>query len=343
MIKQYIKQPISAEISDQGGAVAVFVNKETVPLDTSIREAIQGNYAMGQEPLIKNLFMGLMRSMIDGLLRDGHARTLAGLITVYLVVKGEFDLEKGWDDEVNSLQVRARLLNDLDIDITNWAFQDVTPGKRAFTLSTFEAGGPTNTFNPHKAAALNGNNVPNTSVGEEIRIDWAVEGTDKAGTVDAAKVSSTATRIDIAAGAFPSIDSAEYDGKTLVLTVRGNFSNAVKRVVLAYAAAPTVVVDECEGTLNGAKDELNGEIHGENLKLVEGDTIEYRVTEAESGDVFRGPATIVSSTEDTIVFKIERNVKPTWAGGTLELTLTSRGGDPLDPPQVNTTDCEIGE
>ena len=239
MNKQYVKQPVSAEISDKGGAVALFVNKETIPLQTSIREAIEGNYVIGHEALVKSLFVGLMRSVIDGILRDGNSRTIAGLITIYLVCKGEIDLDRGWDPEKNSLRVRARLLNELDLDITDWVFEDVTPGKRSFTLSTAKAGEVTGEWIVGESGEVNGNNLPNTKVGEEIRIDWAVPGTDKAGILPADKVTSNATRIDIAADAFDALKSAAYDGKQLELTVRGNFSKAKKTVTLKVAP-PTI-------------------------------------------------------------------------------------------------------
>ena len=71
MKKQYIKNPIPEQISEDGGASVVFVNKQTVPLDGAIDEALAGNYCTGQKTLIRNFFFGLMQSMADGVRRDG--------------------------------------------------------------------------------------------------------------------------------------------------------------------------------------------------------------------------------------------------------------------------------
>ena len=55
MRKQYIKVPIPEAISEDGGASILFVNKQTVPLDGSVKEALAGNYCTGQATLIRNL------------------------------------------------------------------------------------------------------------------------------------------------------------------------------------------------------------------------------------------------------------------------------------------------
>ena len=54
MKKQYVKNPIPVELSEGGGASIVFVNKQTVPLDGAISEALAGNYCTGQKTLIRN-------------------------------------------------------------------------------------------------------------------------------------------------------------------------------------------------------------------------------------------------------------------------------------------------
>jgi len=81
MNKKYIKRPIPEEISEDGGASVVFVDKDTVPLDGSINDALAGNYCTGNKVLIQNLFFGLMRSMAEGVVRDGHARQIGDFAT----------------------------------------------------------------------------------------------------------------------------------------------------------------------------------------------------------------------------------------------------------------------
>ena len=236
MKKQYIKNPIPEAISEDGGASIVFVNKQTVPLDGAISEALAGNYCTGQKTLIRNFFFGLMQSMADGVRRDGHARQIANFLTVYPVFKGEIDLERGYDPEVNGVMIRARLLNEMDLDITDWSFEDVTDGKRSFKLDSVKAGPVIGEYHVGEIGHVNGKDLPSTEAGETLRVHWAVEGTDKSGDIPAEKLSSDVSRIDIAADALAEIATAEYDGKTVVFTVRGNFSSAKISATLKYEA-----------------------------------------------------------------------------------------------------------
>ena len=190
MKKQYIKNPIPEAISEDGGASIVFVNKQTVPLDGAITEALAGNYCTGQKTLIRNFFFGLMQSMADGVRRDGHARQIANFLTVYPVFKGEIDLDRGYDPNVNGVMIRARLLNEMDLDITDWSFEDVTPGKRSFTLTSCSTGEVIGEYRVGEIGHINGKELPSTLMGEEIRVHWEVEGTEMSGDIPAAKLSS---------------------------------------------------------------------------------------------------------------------------------------------------------
>ena len=107
---------------------------------------------------------------------------------------------------------------------------------------------------------INGDNVPSTRTGEAIRVDWAVEGTDKSGTIPADKVTSNISRIDIADDALAELASEEYDGKTIVFTVRGNFSSAKIAATLRYVApAPTkrVVITDMSAVMVGGIPTIN--------------------------------------------------------------------------------------
>ena len=109
-------------------------------------------YVIADEQLVKDQFMGLFKSMIEGLSRDGHARQIGDFLTIFPVVKGEFDLDKGWDKSVNEVRVYARLLNELTLDITDWVFNDVTPGLAPFKLHSVSSGSEGSTVTIDKAA-----------------------------------------------------------------------------------------------------------------------------------------------------------------------------------------------
>ena len=276
MRKDYVKNPIPEEISEDGGASVMFVNKQTVPLDGSIEEALAGGYCMGQKTLIRNLFFGLMQSMADGVRRDGRPRTLANFLTVYPVVTGEFDLEKGFDPEVNGVKIRARLLNEMELDISTWSFNDVTPGKKGFTLQTVKAGEELGVYDVAQVGEINGKNLPNKGDGEPLSVHWEIEESEKSGVIAAADLTSNVSRIDIAAGAIAGI-TEDDDGKTIVLTVRGNFSTGKIAAKVKYVAPPG---PEITKVTSGSGDEADViykaeavYVHGERFAATQADTV----------------------------------------------------------------------
>ena len=292
MTKKYRKIEISPELSEEGGATAVFVDKETTPLDGAIDDAIAGNYAIGNKALIRNTFFGLMQSMADGVRRDGRPRQVAGLITVYPVFKGPVDLEKGFDPDVNSVMIRARLLKEIDLDITKWTFEDVTPGKRAFRLTTVKAGEKDGEVVVGSAVEINGKDVPNKSAGEPVSVSWALTDGSKSGEVAAEKISGNISRIGLAEGALTGLTAEDDDGKEIEFTVRGNFSNATIKGVVRAASAPTLVVTGATScvnpwTIHGPSGTGQFRMVGENILCTAGaedEGVWFTYTDPETGE-----------------------------------------------------------
>ena len=343
MKKQYIKVPIPEAISEDGGASILFVNKQTVPLDGAVKEALAGNYCTGQATLIRNFFFGLMRSMADGVRRDGHARQIANFLTVYPVFKGEIDMDRGYDPNVNGVMIRARLLNEMELDITDWSFEDVTEGKRSFRLtscSTGEAGG---VYQVGELGHLNGKDLPSTAAGEELRVHWEVEGTDKSGDIPAAKLSSEIDRIDIADDALAELASEEYDGKTIVFTVRGNFSSAkISATLRAETPVPTVTNVTFDGTPFEEAESIpasGSTVDADNWSRTPDDRLVVTYTD-EAG----GTHVIDKALEDggggsgyTSDLRSEMEAKEIPLDAEVELKLVLHGGVEGSPDQVFTT------
>mgnify|MGYP003312049508 CR=1 FL=1 len=240
---KYVKHQIPEEISDKGGASVQLVAKQTIPLDGAIDAALEAHYCIGQKPAIMNNVFGALKSMAAGVRRDGRPRRIDGFLGLYPVFKGKVDLTKGFDPAENKVQIKARLLNELVLNTKKWTFEDVTPGKRSFTLDSVKAGSVLFVVKIGEAIQLNGQELPSTRADEELRIHWAVEDTDKSGDIPASKMTSDVGRADIAADALAELASEEYDGKTIVFTVRGNFASAKISATLKYVAPPVPTVD----------------------------------------------------------------------------------------------------
>ena len=260
MTHDYIRQPIPEEVSEKGGALLRLVNGRTIPLETSIKEAKAAGYVLGDEELVRRQFEGLVKCMRDGTEADGMARQIGGWVTVYPVFYGPIDIVRGFNPEKNGVRIRMRLLNELDVDITDWEFRDVTPGRTPFTIDSASTGELVNTVRVGDPVHVNGRPFPSH---DALRVEWVVEGTDKSGTVAADKFTSDATLITISADALAEIASEEYDGKTIVFTVRGNFASAKIAATLKYVEPELPRVDSA-----GAEDRPGEIVRGENFLIL---------------------------------------------------------------------------
>ena len=246
-----IKKEIPASFNEKGGARVQIVDKTTIPLETSIKEAVKGMTVVGDELLVQAQFEGIMRSMAEGVARDGNARQLDDFLTVYAQPYGPIDLDKGWDSDVNGFSIKARLLNEMEIDITEWTFNDVTKGRKAFKVESVSTGESDEAIILGEVVHVNGGEFPEIA---KTRVEWSVTDTDKSGEVASAHLSGDCSRIDIAAAALAEIKSEAYDGKEIVFTVRGNFAKATAKATLKYVAdplAPVITSATCEGAAAG--------------------------------------------------------------------------------------------
>ena len=230
-----VKKEIPAAIDPNGGAYVMIVGKTTIPLATSVHEAKERLCVIGDEQFIQSQFMGLFKSMAEGVARDGIARQIGDFITIYAQPTGEVDLDKGWDSDKNAFVLKARLLNQCELDITDWAFRDVTPGRVAIKLETASTGEDDDTVNVGSVVHLNGSSLPEVA---KAKVEWALSDGSKSGTVASAQLTGDSTRIDIAAAALDELKDEQYNGKTIIFTIRGNFAKASVKSTLKYVPAP---------------------------------------------------------------------------------------------------------
>jgi len=269
----YIRRDIPEEISEEGGAFIQLVGKNTVGLQSSIKEAIAHLYCVGEPSLIEGYFKAIMRSVFEGIQADGHPRSV-GDVQFYPVCGGQFDLDKGWDPLVNDVRIKARLVNGVTLDVSDWTFRDVTVGRVAFTVSRVSDGTTDGVVTSNKDVEINGANFPAKS---DLTVSWSC-GT-KGGDVAADKFTATVSRITIDKTAIASLTATE-NGMPFEVTVKGCYNKATKKAVYAHVTppAPTVTKVKQDGQADNDIQLLEStqyDITGTNLNLGAADKLYF--------------------------------------------------------------------
>jgi len=244
----YIRRNTPESFSEEGGAYIQIVNKQTTGLSASIEEARAALHVVGSAELIEGYFVGIMKSVFEGIRDDGHPRTV-GDISFYPVCGGKFDLDKGWDPAVNDVRIKARLLNGVTLDVTDWTFRDVTEGRVAFSIDTISDGTTEGRVSTQSNVDVNCRNLP---AKEKISVSW-VCGT-KSVAVASDKFTADISRVTIDKSAFASL-TAEDDGKDITVILKGCYNKATKTAVVKYVPAPTITkieTDDLGGLNKGA-------------------------------------------------------------------------------------------
>ena len=222
MIMKCIKVPFNEEITGKAGASVQFVEKTTIPLDTTVKDAIDSLHVMGQPQLVKNNFLGLMKSIAEGVQRDGKPRKIADFLRVYPVLTGPVDLDKGFDPNVNGLVLGVELLKEMKLDTSDWTFEDVTDGRKPIRIESVK-GSELGVVDGAHDMELNGRGMS-----AKHRVELQLEG-GEVQHVMGAHVNGEISRMDIAKAALEALNKPENDGKALTITVRGNFAKASRR------------------------------------------------------------------------------------------------------------------
>ena len=254
MTKKCIKIPFVEEITGKPGASVRFVDQHTVPLDTTVQAACEGLFVIGQPQLVKNNFLGLFKSMADGVQRDGKPRKLADFIRVFPVFTGAVDLDRGFDPKTNDIRLGAELLNEMKLDVSKWSFEDVTEGRKPIRIESVTGSGRDLVDAEHDVA-INGHGLAETHA-VELRLEGG-----EAQRVDPAHVSGEISRMDVDKVALASLNSPENDGKALTITVRGNFAKASKTVTFRYAEPVDPTAPRILNVRDGSDESLIDTVH----------------------------------------------------------------------------------
>lgn len=338
MIKKCIKVPFVEEVTGKPGAQVLFVEQSTSSLDTTVQAAVDGLYCLGNAQLVKNTFLGLFRSMLAGVMRDGKPRKIADFIRAYPVFTGAVDLDKGFDPKENGVYLAVELLNEMKLDISGWSFEDVTEGRKAITIESVK-GIDFGVVDPTKNVEINGRGLSGSH-----KVELQLEGGEVI-AVAPEYVSGDIARMDIAKEALAQFMDPANDGKALAITVRGNFAKATKTVTLSITGPAPLKFTKIVSTATGNENEWK--IMRDTLKITiagDDDTVTAVIRMEKPNGVAReleyvDGNTFTREADGTYSLHIEDNTSPdpdgVWESG-YPIYLVARRGDGAEAKQLLT-------
>ena len=113
---RFTLMPISGAAKESGGYRAKILRrpgKEAMDFDAVVAEAIDTHLAGMSPIMVKTVVTGVLRSMIEGVARDGTTRRIDDFLSLSLKIHGRFD-DKGddFDEERHSLAMVVSQLNE---------------------------------------------------------------------------------------------------------------------------------------------------------------------------------------------------------------------------------------
>ena len=221
---------VKVTTSSLGGNVVAHVdNPKTLSNNETIDEAISLGYVKGDRTQIGYNAKGVLKAMIKGISKDGNGRKIDEMFSVQPYTQGRLDdVTDDITKEKVTVVARARALKELKLDDSDWTVtvEGTTGNLRISSITTGESSG---VITVGEAIAINGFGL---ALSEGDSVKWSVTGTDKSGTVASEHLSGDMTRLNIAAAALAELASAEYNGKTIVWTLKIGGNLGVKSAVL---------------------------------------------------------------------------------------------------------------
>ena len=212
-----------------GRRVGQVVDPKGLDNNATIQEAVDYGYVMGKIEQIGYNAKGVLKSMINGISKDGNGRKIDEFFSIQPFTQGHLDdITDDIDRDKISVVAHARALKNLKLDTSDWTITlEGTTGD--LTINSISTGETTGVIVVGEDVAINGFGL-RLSDGDSVK--WSVLGTAKSGTIAAASLSGDMTRLTIDGDALSELDSAEYDGKTIVFTLAIGSNRGVKSAVL---------------------------------------------------------------------------------------------------------------
>jgi len=215
-----------------GRRVGRFASRKTLSNDETIQEAIDGGYVTGKKESIGQNARGVLRGMVLGIQKDGNGRKINEFISLQPSVKGKLDdITDSIAKDALRVRVVAHVLKELKPDTSAWSIGVEGASSDTLNITSISTGEEVNSVTLGQAVDINGFGLANPT-----EVKWSVIGTTKSGTVAAAKMTSSWTRITLAADVLDEIKSAAYDGMTIAFTVKVGGQMVTKTATLKFAA-----------------------------------------------------------------------------------------------------------
>ena len=218
-------------MSLNGRTVGRFSDLVTLGSDATLQEALDYGYVTGKKSSLAAVAEGVLKAMIDGIKKDGNGRKIDDFVSINAFARGS--LKDICDELVKQnvkVSVRARMLKEFKVDTTQWSFI-VEGSTGTFQIEVITTGEKLGQIVLGENVKLNGKEL---TLGEGDSVSWAVPETGLSGTVNAAFITSDATRITIARDGLQELFEAENDGKLVVFTVKIGNKKSVKSAVMEY-------------------------------------------------------------------------------------------------------------
>ena len=216
-----------------GRNVGQIVNLESLDGDATLHEAIKRGYVTGKEPVLASIVEGVLTAMVDGVNKDGNGRKIDGYLSINAYLANRLaDI----CDEINrknaKINLRARMLKEFKIDTSGWTII-VEGSTGVFQLEVVTTGERLGEVVTGKDVLLNGKNL---TLGEGDTVSFSVPEMGVERTVSASNLTSNASRITVARDGWQDLFDEDYDGKTVVWTVKIGNKVARKTAVVRYSA-----------------------------------------------------------------------------------------------------------
>ena len=209
--------------------VGTIVNNKTLTSEETLKEAINMGYVIGKPQLVAANVKGVLKSMVDGIAKDGNGRKIDTYFSLQPVVRRKLaDVTDDIDKSKLEVKTVARNLKEMTIDTSNWSFT-VEGSTGNLVINSISTGEKVGEIVIGEDVNINGVRLNDG----ELTLKWSVPELSLAGTVAAAMIKNRDfSRITVDEAAFASLEGAEASGKTIVFDITVGNNRAVKSALV---------------------------------------------------------------------------------------------------------------